>query len=274
MKRNLISIVILGIMMFAGLAAAIKYLSGNDSVNPETISVANQLYETRRYQEAAQVYEQLLSQGLVNSSLFYNLGNAYLAQGDHGRAILNYQRAARLDPRDADIRANLDIARARSASEYTPESANPIQSVARFSSSWMTLNELGLATLVVWFSLGFLVFAYRQLQAGKSRTFLQYGIILTALLFVTAGLSLGSRLYMDLTTPEAVIVDEVVTLNSDPGDEFATEFQLFSGTEVKLLGTQGSWAQLSGYNEAVEGWIPLSSIETVSWRADSRQDTL
>jgi tetratricopeptide (TPR) repeat protein len=274
MKRNLISIVILGIMMFAGLAAAINYFSGNDSVNPETISVANQLYETDRYQEAAQVYEQLLSQGVVNSSLFYNLGNAYLAQGDYGRAILNYQRAARLDPRDADIRANLAIARARSASEYSLESANPIQSFARFSSSWLTLNELGLATLVVWFSLGFLVFAYRQLQAGKSRTMLQYGIILAALFFVTTGLSLGSRLYVEQTTPEAVIVDEVVTLNSDPGDEFATELQLVSGTEVKLLGTQGSWAHLSGYNEAVEGWIPLRSIETVSWRADSRQDTL
>jgi tetratricopeptide (TPR) repeat protein len=259
--------------MFTGLAVAVNYFSSNNSLDSETIFVANQLYEAGRYQEAAQVYEQLLSQGVVNSSLYYNLGNTYLVQGDHGRAILNYQRAMRLDPRDPDIKANLAIARARSAGEFNVETANPIQSLARFSSSWMTLNEMAIMALVFWFILGFFAFAYRQLQPGKTRAFMQYGIILAALLFTSASLSFGSRLYVERTTPEAVIVDDVVTLNSDPGEEYATEFQLVSGTEVKLLGTQGRWAHLTGHNEAIEGWIPLSSIETVSWRLDPGHPT-
>ena len=265
MKQNLLSITIIGILMFAGLAAAINYLSSNTGLDLEAITVANQLYESGRYQEAGQVYEQLLSQGAENSSLYFNLGNTYLVQGDHGRAILNYQRAARLDPRDPDIKANLAIARAHSASEFTEEAVTPIHSLANFSNSWMTLNEMGIAALAIWFMLGLLVFAHRQLQPGKLRALMQYGIILAALFFVTSSLSLGSRLYVERTTPEAVILDDVVTLNSDPGEEYPTEFQLIGGTEVKLLGTQGSWAYLSGYNEAIEGWIPLSSLETVSW---------
>jgi tetratricopeptide (TPR) repeat protein len=264
MKRNLITIMIVGILMFAGLTAAINYLTTDNSSYSEPISVANQLYGQGKYQEAAQIYEQLLSQGVVNSSVYYNLGNAYLKQGDHGRAILNYQRAARLSPRDPDIKANLAIARALSTSDFTSEAVNPLQSLSMFSSSWMTLNEMGMAVLIFWFILGFSVFAYHQLQSGKLRSFLRYGIILAAFFFLTTGLSLGSRLYVEQTTPEAVIVDEVVTLNSDPGEEFATEFQLFSGSEVQILGTEGSWAHLSGYNDAIEGWIPLSSIETVS----------
>jgi tetratricopeptide (TPR) repeat protein len=265
MKRKLITISIVGLLMFAGLTAAINYLTTDSGLDTESISVANQLYEAGRYQEAAQVYEQLLSQGVVDSTLYYNLGNTYLVQGDHGRAILNFQRAARLSPRDPDIKANLAIARARSGSDFTPETVNPIQSLSNFTSSWMTLNEMGLITLVAWFILGFFMFAYRQLQPNKPGAFLRYGIVLASLLFVTVGLSLGSRLYVERTTPEAVILDEVVTLNSDPGEEYPTEFQLIGGTEVKLLGTQGSWAYLSGYNEAIEGWIPLSSLETVSW---------
>jgi hypothetical protein len=271
MKRNLLYISIIGILMFAGLAAAINSLSTNDIMDSQAISVANQLYESGRYQEAAQVYEQLLSQGTENSSLYFNLGNTYLVQGDHGRAILNYQRAARLDPRDPDIKANLAIARARSTSEFTAEAINPVQSLASFSSSWMTLNELGITALAIWFTLGLLIFAYRQLKPGKLRRLLQYGLVLATLFFVTSSLSLGSRLYIERTTPEAVIVADVVTLKSDPGEEYATEIQLFSGTEVKLLGTEGSWARLSGYNEAIDGWIPLSSIETVSWRSESGQ---
>ena len=121
--------------------------------------------------------------------------------------------------------------------------------------------------------LGLLVFAYRQLQPGKLRALLQYGLILAALFFVTTSLSLGSRMYVERSTPEAVIVADAVTLNSDPGEEYATEFQLFSGAEVKLLGTEGAWAHLSGHNEAIDGWIPLSSIETVSWRSEPGQAT-
>jgi tetratricopeptide (TPR) repeat protein len=268
MKRNLILISIIGIIMFASLAAGISYLSTDNSLDSEAISVANQLYDSGRYQEAAQVYEQLLSQGVVNSTLYYNLGNTYLVQGNHGRAILNYQRAARLAPRDPDIKTNLEIARNRSGNKFAAEAANPIQSLSGFTSSWLTLNEMGITALVIWFILGFLVFGFRQLQSGKLCTLLRYGMVLVALLFVAAGLSLGSRLYVERTTPEAVIVADVVTLNSDPGDEFATEFQLFSGTEVKILDTQGSWAHLAGPNEAIDGWIPLSSIETVSWRSE------
>jgi len=253
-------------MMFVGLAAAIQSLSADSQTDIESISVANQLYNTGSYAEAAQIYEQLLSQGMVNSSLYYNLGNSYLVQGDLGRAILNYQRAARLNPRDKDIQANLGIARARSANDYVPETANPIQSLSGFTSSWMTLNETGIIALVFWFLLGFMLLAYRQFSPGSGRlhTLLQYGMVLAVLLFAITGISFGSRLYVENAAPEAVIVADVVTLNSDPGEEFATEFQLFSGTEMKLLGTQGSWAHLASPDQVIEGWIPLSSIETVS----------
>ena len=268
MKRNLISITIIGIMMFASLITALNYLSTDNSLDSDTISVANRLYESGRYQEAAQVYEQLLSQDVGDSSLYYNLGNTYLVQGEYGRAILNYQRATRLAPRDADIKTNLEIARIRSGNQIAPEVVNPIQSLSGFTSSWLTLNEMGITALVIWFILGFLVFGFRQLPPGKLRTLLRYGMVLAAILFVAAGFSLGSRMFVERTTPEAVIVADVVTLNSDPGEEFATEFQLFNGTEVKILDTQGTWAHLAGPNGAIEGWIPRSSIETVSWRQE------
>jgi len=264
MKRNFLTISIIGIIMFASLVAAIQFLSTSDNGDIEAITVANQLYSAGNSAEAAQIYEQLLSRGVTDSSLYYNLGNTYLVQGDLGRAILNYQRAARLDPRDPDIKANLAIARMQSGYDYADQPVSPIMSVSEFISSWLTLNETALSALVIWFILGFLVLAYRQFQPGKIRGLLQYGLILAALLFVVAGISFGTRLYVEQTTPEAVIVADVVTLNSDPGEEFATEIRLFSGAEVKLLDTQGSWAHLTGPNDVINGWIPISTIESVS----------
>jgi tetratricopeptide (TPR) repeat protein len=273
MKRNLLTISIIGIMMFASLAAAIQFFSTIGNGDVEAISVANQLYTAGNYAEAAQIYEQLLSRGVTDSSLYYNLGSTYFVQGDLGRAILNYQRAARLDPRDPDIKANLGIARAQSGYDYSSEPVSPIQSLSEFTSSWLNLNETAVSALLFWFILGFMVLAYRQFQPGKIRSLLRYGMIIAALLFVIAGISFGTRLYVEQTIPEAVIVADVVTLNSDPGEEFSTELQLFSGTEVKLLDTQGNWAHLTGPNDVINGWIPISSIETVSWSSEIGQPT-
>lgn len=264
MKRNLLTITLIGILLLGSLVAGIYSLASSDSFDVEAMEVANQLYSTGSYAEAGQVYEQLLSQGMANSSLYYNLGNAYYAQGDLGRAILNYQRASRLNPRDPQIRENLALARTQSVNEAAVASSNPIQSLADFSSSWFTLNETALLTLGLWFLLGFLFIAFRRIQPGKMRSFTQFGLILTALIFLMMGISLGTRLYTEQIRPEAVIIADQVTINSSPGDEFTTDFSLSSGAEVEVLDVQGSWAHLALPNDILDGWIPLSTMETVS----------
>jgi len=264
MIRNLIAISIFGIILFASLIFGVSVLAADNSVDNEAMGVANQLFNTGNYAQAAQIYEQLLSQGIVASSLYYNLGNAYYVQGDLGRAILNYQRAARLDPRDPDIRANLALARDQSANETIDEPSSPFQSLANFTSSWLTLDETALLSLALWFLLGFLILTYRQFQKRNFRTLAQYGMIITLLIFMVSGISFGSRLYAEQTRPEAVIIADQVTINTSPGEEFATDFSLTSGAEVELLDIQGSWAHLALQNNIIDGWIPLSTIETIS----------
>jgi tetratricopeptide (TPR) repeat protein len=239
------------------------FLTSNSAIDVETMKVANQLYKNGEYSSAAQIYEQLLSQGKPTSSLYYNLGNAYYAQGEFGRAILNFQRASRLDPRDPEIRANLALARAQSANDI-PQSSNPFESLANFTSSSLTLNETALITLGLWFLFGFMIFTYRQLQPGRMRTIVLNGVFVTLLILLVAGVSFGSRLYLESTKPEAMIVADQVTINSSPGDDTSTDFYLTNGAEVKLLDVQGDWAKMGLPNDIYEGWVPLITIETVS----------
>ena len=66
------------------------------------------------YRRSALRYEHLIGElGLRNSKLYYNLGNAYYQLDDIGRAIVNYRRAERLDPGDANLLRNLEHARAQ-----------------------------------------------------------------------------------------------------------------------------------------------------------------
>lgn len=51
--------------------------------------------------------------GARNGQVYYNIANAHLLLGEEGRAILNYRRAARYIPTDANLAANLAVARQR-----------------------------------------------------------------------------------------------------------------------------------------------------------------
>ena len=94
MKKTLTTMFI-----FLGLALILGLLAGRSLLTQTAdMSVANSLAANGRYAEAAQAYQQLIDQGAADSAVYYNLGNAYMRLGNLGQAIVNYQRAAQLDP--------------------------------------------------------------------------------------------------------------------------------------------------------------------------------
>ena len=72
---------------------------------------ANQAYKNHQYQQAIDGYRHLIENGFENGQIYYNLGNAYFRLGNLGRAILSYERARFLIPRDSDLAFNLSHAR-------------------------------------------------------------------------------------------------------------------------------------------------------------------
>ena len=69
-------------------------------------------YMRNDYASAIQIYESLLTKGEA-AEIYYNLGNSYYKTDDIAKAILNYERALLLQPGNADVRANLEIARSK-----------------------------------------------------------------------------------------------------------------------------------------------------------------
>lgn len=59
---------------------------------------------------AAQKYQTLVDDSADSGTLYFNLGNAYLQQGDVARALANYQRASALLPGDAQAEKNIAYA--------------------------------------------------------------------------------------------------------------------------------------------------------------------
>ena len=257
---SLISITIIGLFLVNQVQLLAK--------PSDTMSTANQLYETGQYSQAAQAYQQLVDQGFTDSALFYNLGNAYFKEGDYGRAIVNYRRAQLLAPRDTDIAANLDLARGQIIDQpgETGESNQGVFSaIGHWTRNWLTMNEVAMFALGAWILLVFLLIIFSNARQGSFvRETLQYAMVVTILALVTGIISLGSRVHVENSQPEAVVVAQEVNVTSGPGTQYVTEFVLHNGSEARLLEIRGNWVRLALSGDELQGWIPADAIEAIN----------
>jgi tetratricopeptide (TPR) repeat protein len=264
MKKTLIYSV-LYTTLFIGLALVLGILAVQPSLAQEQeMQIGNSLYENGRYAEAAQAYEQLIAQGVHDSAVYYNLGNAYFRQGDVGRAIFNYQRAAQLAPRDPDIQANLALARAQAVDQLPAASSSPLDNFASATRSALTLNEMALLALALWFFFGLVWLVYRQMENGRAKEMLQYVLILSGVAMVLGTFALGSRVYLENNRQQAVVIADVVDVSAGPSADTITEFDLHSGAEVELLEQRGDWVRLALPGGQVQGWVPAAAVAVYS----------
>lgn len=88
---------------------------GNDA--DTLFNEGNKLYASGDYEQAVETYQQALAiQQSANAH--YNLANAYYQLGDYGPAVLHYEKALALEPRNPDYQANLELT--QEAAQLTP----------------------------------------------------------------------------------------------------------------------------------------------------------
>jgi hypothetical protein len=230
------------------------------------MQIANDLYEGGQYLQAAQAYQQLVDLGVVNSALYYNLGNAHFKQGDYGQAIVNYRRAQQLAPRDPDVEANLALARAQAMGQFEGVAGSGfLDQVGGTLRGWFTLDELALAVLAAWILFVFVLLLFVGARTGTVwRRAVRSALVVTGVVLVVGVLSLGSALYVENGRSEGVIVATEVDVTSGPGAQYVTEFTLHSGAEVDLVEARGNWVRLALPGAELEGWVPASAIEPVN----------
>jgi tetratricopeptide (TPR) repeat protein len=85
---------------------------------------ANRKYQSGDFAGAAAAYETVITREGPRAAVFYNLGNSYQNLKRYGMAILAYERARLLTPRDPDLLANLVLAR-KAAAAFEETGINP-----------------------------------------------------------------------------------------------------------------------------------------------------
>jgi tetratricopeptide (TPR) repeat protein len=240
----------------ARAAAGSSKMAMSSTNNPQAIFFrAGTLYGEERYAAAAAEYEKILSAGLESGHVYFNLGNAYFKAGDVGRALLNYERARRLIPRDPDLRANLAYARSLSgANEGPPLYARLLFPLADLLSS----DEALLAASLAYSALMLLLVAARLLPAvrrGTSAAAIVAGLALVVLL----GSGTYRLLTLDLPAYAVVVAAKGATVRFEPSPTGTTHFEAKPGSVLRLLAERESWAQVAR-GDGTRGWIDLATV--------------
>ena len=221
--------------------------------------LANTAYAEGRYQEAAAIYEDLLMEQ-QNATLYYNNGNAYFKQGELAKAILNYERALRLEPNHKDAKFNLAFAQTK-ITDNIVEQDFFLSVWAKSIRDLMSENTWTILSIVLFLCclagiLGFLL--SREPKARKA----SFHAAWIALLFcVITGLNARSAHQRDTLRDEAIITQGIVNAKSSPDNSGTDLFTLHEGTKVTIRETLSGWVNVKvGQNE---GWIPSKDLEKI-----------
>lgn len=192
-KRSILFLALVAGALIIGLTAATEAMSGTVQADRRAMAAANELVAAGHYDQAGAIYQQLLDQGVEDAAVFYNLGNVAMLQGDASRALVLYEQAAELSPRDADIRHNLALAQEQSGETSDSSALGVLAVVAQASRSLLTVNELAMLALGAWFLLGFLVLVYRHFQPGQRPQALRFAGMIALVVVVLSVVTLVSR---------------------------------------------------------------------------------
>lgn len=223
----------------------------------------NRLYQEGDFAGAIAGYGAVLDGGFESAELYYNLGNAHFRLGEIGEAVLNYERAARLDPASDDIRANLALINQGLQDRIEPMPRFWLVSAFDW---WLGLIPPGAMPGLVagcYLLLGAaLVMLVLRRPAGWRRNLLR-----TAYAAALATAILGATLLVGETglgrPEEAVVMAAEARVLSAPSEEGGlTVFTLHEGTKVRIDRRAGGWAEIVLADGKV-GWLPLSALEVV-----------
>lgn len=215
---------------------------------------ANDFYNEKEYQQAADVYEDLIAKGYRNGNLYYNLGNAYIRLGDNGKAILNYLRAKRLLPRDKDIDANLKYATQETLESLEWKKPSLLSTFFFWASDFSFQEHLQILVainLLFWISMGvWLVKKTETLDIMRKS--------LMALLLV-ALVSTMVKWHLDTSQKLGVVFANKIDVKSGMDPEQVTLFQLHKGAVVFIEEEKGDWYKIE-LSDGKSGWAKKSLI--------------
>lgn len=238
------------------LLSCLLYSNGVFSIN-ELSQKAEKLYEQKNYKDAILVYESILNQNNSSAFLYYNLGNCYFKTDQIGKAIYNYELAAKINPKDQDVKVNLKIANTKTIDKIENKENYFIGALKS------TIVNYNTSTGWAWISIVSLICSLILLFFVSKSLFLKrfgFFIGIFCIIIFIGSMFLGySSINLKHQMNYAIILQHEVKILSEPNLSAETKFNLHEGTKVSVLGQNSQWVNIKLEN-GNEGWVKAEFV--------------
>lgn len=261
-------------MMAVAASTTMSYAADNNTVARASWEAGVEAYNNKEYDKAVEAFESIVANDHASADVYYNLANAYFklgqqaatsrpfAGGELGHAVLNYERALKLDPTMDDARYNLDIAKdMTNDTEAVPDSLISIawRAMARAmtTNGWVVLSLLALFVTIV---MVLLYLLHGAIVVRKVAFFISLVTIVVAILSVALSLT---QLKAAKDSGRAVILaNDTVPVHASP-DSSSKIIRLPSqGVTVELERVQGEWTEVC-FADGEKGWVRSTAVEVI-----------
>lgn len=253
--KKLIQITLVFLLQFMAISG---FAYSPDSL----MAIGNRAYDQGLYDSALLVYQQVASQDIHSTQLYYNMGNAYYKNNNIPAAILFYEKAKKLAPSDENIQYNLDVANSmivdkmeRVPDLFFKDWWNYFYNM--FNADTWTIIALALLalllTMITWFIL--------TSKRGNKKMAFYLGLLF--LFFTVAAFGLASqKYYYSKEHKEAIVFTPSITVKSSPTKGAVDLFVIHEGTKVRILDHVSGWIEIRIPDGSI-GWLPAESVKDI-----------
>ena len=242
------------------MVVAVSAFADNDEMQ-QLIKDANAKYSEADYTSAIELYKKVADSGFESSELYYNLGNAYFKNKNNANAILYFEKAKLLDPKDQKIAHNLKFAQ-----QFVIDEINEVPRFflitffekivkAKKTDSWAVISLsffiITLATLIIMFF---------SKTLNYKRLSLVFAILFFSISFSTFVMAAKMK---NITSGEnSGIIMNVVTVKSSPDEASTDLFILHEGLKVEIEDFLNNWYEIKLQDGRV-GWVKTEFLGVI-----------
>lgn len=220
---------------------------------------ATDLYTQKQYDSAAYYFEQIAALKPLNAEVYYNLGNSYYRLNIIGLAILNFERALRINPEYVEAKDNLILAQSR-ISNHIPYAKDIF-----FINWWQSLTRADKSTAwavaaLITFTLIIILLLIRFFQKTWNKIPIQAPGILGFIFICLLSLAYIAGKNMEEHTNAVVMQNDAPLMNNEQKGKPLVLIP--EGTTVKIKGERGVWIEVT-LPDGRNGWLQQNLVTKI-----------
>lgn len=234
--------------------------SADESAATTLFNQANSDFAAGRFAEAVANYEKITNEAHVNAfALQYNLGEAHFRLNHLAEAAWHFEKAALLEPNDADVQHNLKVLNARLVDRF-----NAIEDF--FLMAWWKSLRASLSA-TVWAGLFILMCSIAAISwAMKLRNGFKQGTKLSlaalVLAVLTFMLAMQRHNLASAETDYAILFAKETQLLAAPDAQSTSLNTLHEGVKLKIVDSLSGFVKVRLPN-GEEGWLKQEEMRRI-----------